>query len=222
MCKNKICGIYRITSPSGRIYIGESKNIKNRWRAYKRLDCKGQVKLYKSFYKYGVVNHIFEIIEECSLENLLCRERHWQDFYDVLKKGLNCKLTECGEQKQIHSQETIEKMRLSSLGELNPMYGKKQSEESIRLRVLQVLGENHYLYGKSPSIESVEKANKTKKKLKIQVRGNNIKAKLVLCLETGVFYDCAVDAAEAYNINCKYLQAMLRGAKKNKTSLIYL
>ena len=31
----KITGIYKITSPSNKIYIGQSKNIYSRWNAYK-------------------------------------------------------------------------------------------------------------------------------------------------------------------------------------------
>ena len=31
-----ICGIYKITSPTGRIYIGQSKNIKQRFRDYNK------------------------------------------------------------------------------------------------------------------------------------------------------------------------------------------
>lgn len=218
MKEEPICGIYKITSPSGRIYIGESKDVIKRWRGYKRLGCKSQPKLQRSFLKYGTKEHTFEIIEECLFEDLLCRERYYQDFYDVLNGGLNCKLTECGEQKQIHSEEMKDKMR----GENNPMFGKKQSEESIKLRALQISGEKHYLYGKSPSAETTEKQKKTIKESKARVRGNNPKAKLVLCLITGIFYDCAIDAAEAYNIDGKYLQAMLRGTRRNKTSLIHI
>lgn len=45
----KITGIYKITSPSGRIYIGSSKNIRRRFYSYKNLHCKDQPKLYNSF-----------------------------------------------------------------------------------------------------------------------------------------------------------------------------
>ena len=31
MFKEIICGIYKITSPSGKIYIGESENIQKNW-----------------------------------------------------------------------------------------------------------------------------------------------------------------------------------------------
>jgi hypothetical protein len=89
-------GIYKITSPSGKIYIGQSKDVENRWDQYKKPNnYKGQVKLYRSIIKYGIINHNFEIIENCLEEKLNERERYWQDYYDVLNKniGLNCVLT---------------------------------------------------------------------------------------------------------------------------------
>lgn len=58
----KIVGIYKITSPSGRVYIGQSRNIKDRKRLYKYLHCKGQPKIYNSIKKHGWDNHLFEII----------------------------------------------------------------------------------------------------------------------------------------------------------------
>jgi group I intron endonuclease len=87
-------GIYKITSPSGRIYIGQTTNSKDRFRRYYYLDCKEQTKLYRSFLKYEVKNHIFEFIEECDITQLNERERYYQDLYDVLNVGLNCVLTQ--------------------------------------------------------------------------------------------------------------------------------
>ena len=72
----KVCGIYKITSPSGKVYIGQSIDIKRRFTSYKTLNkSKRQVKLYNSFVKYGVENHIFETIEECLVDFLNERER---------------------------------------------------------------------------------------------------------------------------------------------------
>lgn len=74
-------GIYKITSPSNRIYVGQSKRIERRFRDYKLLlQCKTQVLLYRSFLKHGVENHSFEVIEQCSIELLNERERHWQEI----------------------------------------------------------------------------------------------------------------------------------------------
>jgi group I intron endonuclease len=73
-------GIYKIISPSGKIYIGQSIEIENRWKYYKKIHYK-KTKLYKSFQKYGYINHKFEIIEECSLELLNEREIFWKKYY---------------------------------------------------------------------------------------------------------------------------------------------
>jgi group I intron endonuclease len=57
-------GIYKITSPSNKINIGQSWNIEQRKNTYSQLGCKGQTKLYNSLKKYGFENHKFEIIHE--------------------------------------------------------------------------------------------------------------------------------------------------------------
>jgi group I intron endonuclease len=86
-------GIYKITNPSNKIYIGQSVDLKTRFRKYKYLNCKRQTHLYNSFIKYSIENHVFEIIEECSLEQLNEKEIYWGLHYNVLgKMGLNCKL----------------------------------------------------------------------------------------------------------------------------------
>lgn len=73
------CGIYRITSPSGRVYIGQSKNISHRWNQYKyyyeSINCKSLI--YRSLHKYGYNTHKFEIIELCEESALSEREKFW-------------------------------------------------------------------------------------------------------------------------------------------------
>lgn len=100
-----ICGIYKITSPKGKIYIGQSTDINFRWSNYIKLYCKKQAKLYGSLKKYGVSNHKFEVIEECSSSELNNLERFWQDEFDVLdrEKGLNLVLTTCDDKIRILS-----------------------------------------------------------------------------------------------------------------------
>ncbi len=43
-------GIYKIVTPSGKVYIGQSIKILERIKSYKRVDitCKRQPKLYRS------------------------------------------------------------------------------------------------------------------------------------------------------------------------------
>lgn len=63
-------GIYKIISPSGKIYIGQSIDIDRRIYDYILLRCKAQTILYNSLKKHGFNNHVFEIIEECDIDKL--------------------------------------------------------------------------------------------------------------------------------------------------------
>jgi group I intron endonuclease len=120
-------GIYKIINPKGRVYIGQSIRIATRKEDYSKLrDCKGQPRLYASLVKYGFSEHIFEVVEECAIEDLNTRERHWQDFYEVLsEKGLNCRLTGTGDKSGCYSQEVRDKIA-TSLKAFN------QTEEGLR------------------------------------------------------------------------------------------
>jgi len=103
-------GIYKIASPSGKIYIGQTVNMDKRVERYRRLDCQGQRRLYNSLAKYGWNMHTFVTIEECFVENLNKRERYWQDYYVVLgPDGLNCKLTKTGDRSGKMSEDSIKK-----------------------------------------------------------------------------------------------------------------
>ena len=74
-------GIYKITSPSGKVYIGQSVYIQKRFTEYRSLrNCRDQVILYKSLTKYGSDRHLFETIEECVPEECLKREQYYLDL----------------------------------------------------------------------------------------------------------------------------------------------
>jgi group I intron endonuclease len=90
-------GIYKVISPSNKIYVGQSINIEKRFKQYKRLDCKKQPKLYNSLLKYGTDQHVFELIEECSLDQLNEREIYWKQQYNTINEGLNCELFDIGQ-----------------------------------------------------------------------------------------------------------------------------
>lgn len=153
-----ICGIYKITSPTGRIYIGQSRDIKKRWRGYLRKDCKYQIKLNHSFEKYGVEAHIFEIVEECEFEMLNIRERYWQEIFDCLENGLNCLLTKTEDKPSVCAKETRERMSRANSGRKTSEEtklkisransGKKHSEES-RVKMSEATkGEKNPNFGK--------------------------------------------------------------------------
>ena len=81
--------IYRIVSPTGKVYIGQTVNWNSRQKAYLNLKCKGQPKIYKSLLEYGPDNHQFDLIETCPDKEMYRREKYWIDFYNSFEKGLN-------------------------------------------------------------------------------------------------------------------------------------
>lgn len=105
---NKIIGIYKITNPNGKIYIGQSSDINNRKYFYKYLKCYKQPIIYSSLLKYGWEQHKFNIVEECKWEDLNLRERYWQEYYNVIgPDGLNCMLTNTDELPRKLSEEAL-------------------------------------------------------------------------------------------------------------------
>ena len=91
-------GIYKVTNQiNGKVYIGQSVDIKKRWgvhhRAYKdkaapQYDCL----FYRAIRKYGIENFIFEVIEECEKDQLDRQEKYWIAYYNSFldrTKGYN-------------------------------------------------------------------------------------------------------------------------------------
>jgi group I intron endonuclease len=194
----KKIGIYKITSPSGKVYIGQSADIEYRFNDYKRLRCKAQAKLYASFKKHGVENHTFEVIKECEVNELNYYERHYQEFYDVLDRdlGLNLKYTSVGDKKVVHSEETIQKIRQASIGNKNNL-GRKHSEESKR------------------------KNSESKKKLYANGLPNPA-SKKVINTETNDVYISLSQMCRILNISINTMKPKLCGLRNNNTPFRYL
>ena len=115
--KKNMIGIYKITSPTRKVYIGQSINIENRFKLYLKLKCKGQIKLFNSLKKSGVEKHKFEILCECEISELNDKERYYQDLYSsVGKNGLNCSLTKSSGRSGKHSEETKLKISIANKG----------------------------------------------------------------------------------------------------------
>jgi group I intron endonuclease len=107
-------GIYKITSPSGNVYIGQSVNIRRRWSYYRSNKAPGQTSLHRSFLKYGVNSHSFEIVHElpkdASLEVMDAYEiLYWECYKNCGVTMLN--LREPGMSGRHTSEETLVKLR---------------------------------------------------------------------------------------------------------------
>lgn len=90
----KITGIYRITNmETKQCYIGQAKDIKERWREHMKcglgIDTPAGNKLYKAMLDYGLDVFTFELIEECSSDNLNEKEKFFIDLYQSYDFGMN-------------------------------------------------------------------------------------------------------------------------------------
>jgi len=292
-------GIYKITSPTKKIYIGQSLDIESRFKNYEKLNnCKVQRVLYRSFLKYGVEKHKFEVLCECDITELNDKERYYQDAFSATgKNGLNCLLTKSSDRSGKHSEETKAKMSEAHKGKKvseetklkmreakknisketrNKMsksqIGKKYSQETIqkrnetrkgfkhseetRLKLSEAKKGNNYNLGRKMSEENSIKlrecnlgkkhSEESKLKMSIAKKGKKHseehilkmsearkgrkqseehkknKCKIILNVETGIFYFGNKEASESININKTTLNSYLNGYTPNKTSLIYI
>lgn len=183
--KLNIPGVYKITSPSGRVYVGSSKNIEKRFDSYRKGLAIGQVILNRSFVKYGLDAHVFEVIEECGVDKLFERERYHAEINNSIyeKGGLNLVIPSNGQKPPIYSASLIERLSKIKMGNKNRV-GKCHSEESKKVISINRIGKN--------------------------TGTENQWSKMVLNTESGIFYDTIKDAARAASINVNTFSQRLR------------
>lgn len=160
---NKITGIYKITSPSGKVYIGQSKDCKLRERFYRTLQCNKQWKIHYSILKYGWEAHQFEVIHQCSIEELNDLEVYYIELYQCFntEHGLNL---QSGGNRPFHGEETLNKMRLAQLGKYK---GRISNRKGVKLSDETKLKISNSKKGKPLSLDhkiKISIGNKGKKK----------------------------------------------------------
>lgn len=155
--KKPIIGIYKITSPMGKINIGQSVDVYARFYVYKNLGCKQQPHLLNSLKKHGVENHTFEIIHICSIKKLNYWERYYGKLFNVTDRAVGLNIRECGGSKGKHGEETKTKIGNANRGRV------MSDEQKLKLSIAHK--------GKSTT-----KGRKVKKKTKIKI-SNSLKGR---------------------------------------------
>ena len=104
-------GIYKITNPEGKVYIGKSRNLDIRFDRYSKYNTLGrQPKLFDSFDEYGFENHTFD-----KLDKNVELETYYIAEYDSYNNGLNA--NKGGGGVISHSEES--RTKISIAGKLN-------------------------------------------------------------------------------------------------------
>ena len=172
-------GIYKITSPSGKVYIGQTTNFTKRKNYYKNGAKPYQIRIHNSLQKYGYDAHSIVLIEQCSVDNLNQRERYWQDFYDVIgENGLNCRLTATNDKSGFLSESSKHKLSIAKKkvvidGEWREKFaydwsGKNHSEETKRKM-------SESAKGKKKTAEHISKLPQNQKGYKSKPRSEQFK-----------------------------------------------
>lgn len=133
----KLPGIYIIKNLiNGKVYVGESVNVKQRMRKHKTVYC--QV-VHNAFKKHGMENFdvYVEYLPNFKKTDLVTLEEELiikfnclsPNGYNILNKGSNWS----GQQ---HSEETKKKMSNDRSGSNHPLFGKKWSDSQLQKKTL--------------------------------------------------------------------------------------
>ena len=159
------CGIYKIEClENGKVYIGLSINIENRWEKH----C-GELKnnkhknkyMQRAWNKYGKENFTFEILEECESNELSKKEIEFIEKYNSYNNGFNLTLGgDGGTSGYKKSKESIEKTRLKLIGKHLSIENRKNLSKS---RMGKYKGIDNSFYGRHHSEETKEKIRNSQK-----------------------------------------------------------
>ena len=143
--------IYRCLLPNGKSYIGQThRELKERINEHiRKSKIKTEISynypFYRAIRKYGVDNLKWSIIDCADTsEELNEKEKYWISYYDTYilnKKGYNQTIGGEGQNGLIHSKESINKIRLSELGENNT--NAKLTKEQV-LKIVDLSKQNKY------------------------------------------------------------------------------
>lgn len=157
--------IYAITSPSGKVYIGQSCNYYARYRTYMTKRCKHQPKLLNSLSKYGPDKHKFEILFELRRDISQPMLNYWEQFFMDYYRSIGVELLnikEAGSNGK-PSAETIEKMRKSSTGRKHSAESKQKIsavKRGCRGTQKGKFGQNHPMFGYKHAPEFLDKMSR--------------------------------------------------------------
>ncbi len=147
--EGNLVGVYEIiNTKTGKRYVGSSANVFGRFKEHKRLLNNGHHwnKELLAEYREDKESFAFNLLEECSSENLAESETKWIERFSSSNPAAGYNKNKAGH--AISSYEWSEERRrersIETTGEGNGFYGKKHTEET-KLKLSNARkGTNHY------------------------------------------------------------------------------
>jgi len=227
-----ICGIYMITNKlTGEQYIGQSRNIKQRWFSHTAPNTREYNRMHKDIKKQGKNTFDFIILEECSVKELDKKEKYYiakvHPSYNISTGGRgNYGFKPTEEQKEKSRQgalkqwremdeETKQKIIKNNL--TWPHKGYKMSEETKK----KISEKNK---GKKWTPELREKIAEAKRKKKESGyrQTNEGHKKTVICTTTSQTFESGKAAGEYFGISPSSITGVLKGRQKATHNLTFI
>ena len=122
-------GIYAIQNMvNGKIYIGQSINIENRWSQEQKMK-RINIHLLRSIQKYGLEKFSFYILEECKKEDLNYKEKFYIKLYHSLNPDFGYNKTSGGDSSYVRPFQKLSDEHKRKISEANRNY--KPTPETI-------------------------------------------------------------------------------------------
>lgn len=123
-------GIYKITNKiNNKCYVGQSNDIQRRFKEHIWAGDKTRILLDKAIKKYGKENFTYEILEECSLEELNEKEEYWIKKCNAVEEGYN--LSSGGTQQSVGSNNGRSKLTEEDIRIIRTAYANHEKQSKV-------------------------------------------------------------------------------------------
>lgn len=202
MAKN-IPLIYKILTPSGKVYIGQTWNLKQRLYKYQTCHTKMQPRLHNSLIKYGWGKHSIEIL--CELPKDIEQDMlniYEQTYIDCFKlAGFILLNTRGAGSKGKLSEDSKKKVRES----LKKYYENPENRIKVSNKLREYYSSEENRKKHSASFKNRRHTEESKKKLSISNKAFGARVwlnKSKKCIINGIYYESGKNAS--INLNIPY------------------
>ena len=213
-------GIYCIENiTTNKKYIGQAKDIRDRWRKHKNTLRRGvhdNDYLQKAWSKYGEKDFKFYVLEYCQINKLDEQEIYYIDYYNTMDRDFGYNLRSGGQEGVYYSEETRKKLSESiKKSYLDPERRKIQSVNALNQWAnpeikKKITGVNNGMYGKHHTDEMKKKLSEKRKGVQSPRRNTTP----VFCVELNKEFKDAAEAGKELSLDSSCILKVCRGERK--------
>jgi hypothetical protein len=180
--------------------------------------------IYGDKYDYSLVKYMGQNTKV----TIICpKHNEFEQWCGHLTQGVGCQ--KCSSEEQSKKQlKPLEKFVSEAKAVHGDRYDYTQTKYDGAKKMVEIKCHEHGFFKNYPGnhikgagCSECAKISVSESQKKIK-RGDRSSSKVVLDINTGVFYDCALDVAELYGYNSSTFCGWMRGSRTNKTSFRYV